>query len=665
MGQDGMQFVEHRFSPAGRNAACHQGDRPAQCISGFAHRFDGLFHFLSSGGQRTAGGRSINDCSVEPLASSVHGNVTDAVNVAGDGHAQGCEPLSGDGTAHDTSSRFSGAGPTSAPVVSVAKLRVVREVGVRRAKRMLEMIVIRGLRVRVADDKSDRCAGGLAFVNARKTFHDIGFAAGGGEPGLAWTPSVHICLNLRPIHFQPCWNALQNSAQSWPMAFAEGRQTHQFTKRIRCHARKLRRLTFAGMPILIKDIRGLIGAWETPPAYVAGHEMAEIPVLENAWLAIDNGVIADWGTMDDFPGIVDWRDLEVVDGSGRFVWPAWCDSHTHLVFARDRAGEFMDRLDGLTYQEIAARGGGILNSARALQETSEEQLLADAEDRLLAVQQQGTGAIEIKSGYGLSIESELKMLRVIRALSAKVDVPIRSTFLAAHAVPEGMSASTWTSHAILDILPEVRREKLADYIDVFCEEGYFGLTETKSILEAGQAAGFAGKLHVNQFTAMGGVALGVAHGALSVDHLEEMTPEDLAALQGAFQAGQVTFPTALPGCSHFLGIPYTPGRALIDGGLPLVLATDFNPGSAPSGNMTLAVQLAIVKMRLRPLEAIAAATINGAAAMGLSDVAGAIAVGRAANIILSRPMGDLVEIGYHFGSDPVENVLINGRWMRH
>lgn len=393
--------------------------------------------------------------------------------------------------------------------------------------------------------------------------------------------------------------------------------------------------------------------------------MGSIPVVENAWLAIDNGVIADWGTMGEFPGIVDWRDLEVVDGSGRYVWPAWCDSHTHLVFARNRAGEFMDRLDGLTYQEIAARGGGILNSARALQETSEAQLLADAEKRLTAVQQHGTGAIEIKSGYGLTAEAELKMLRVIRALSAKVDVPVRSTFLAAHAVPEGMSASTWTAHAIADILPVVEREGLADFIDVFCEDGYFGLPETQAVLEAGQSAGLPAKLHVNQFNALGGVALAVAHGALSVDHLEELTNEDLAALQTAFEAGQITFPVALPGCSHFLSIPYTPGRKLIDAGLPLVLATDFNPGSAPSGNMTLAVQLAIVKMRLRPLEAIAAATINGAAAMGLADVAGSIATGRAANVILSKPMEDLVEIGYHFGGDPVDNVLINGMWMRH
>lgn len=418
------------------------------------------------------------------------------------------------------------------------------------------------------------------------------------------------------------------------------------------------------MPILIKDIRGLVGAWAQPPAHLAGEAMAGLPVLENAWVAIDDGVIVDWGEMSDFPGILDWRDLEVADASGRFVWPAWCDSHTHLVFAHDRAGEFLDRIEGLSYHEIAAKGGGILNSAKALQSASERDLVTAASNRLQAVQRTGTGAIEIKSGYGLSSDAELKMLRVIRSLAERSEIPIRSTFLAAHAVPEGMTAASWTAHALADILPVVQQENLADFIDVFCEEGYFGLQETAAVLEAGVAAGLPAKIHVNQFVAMGGVPLAVQFGALSVDHLEVLGEGDLSALASAFASGQIIFPTALPGCSHFLGIPYTPARELIDAGLPLALASDFNPGSAPSGNMTLAVQLAIVKMRLRPLEAIAAATLNGAAAMGLSDVAGAIATGRPANLILSKPMDNLVEIGYRFGEDPVENVLINGRWMR-
>lgn len=421
------------------------------------------------------------------------------------------------------------------------------------------------------------------------------------------------------------------------------------------------------MPILIKDIKGLIGAWESEdsvPQCLKGSEMSELPVLENAWLAIDGNQVLDFGLMKDFPGILDWRDLEVVDAAQRFVWPAWCDSHTHLVFAHDRGGEFMDRLNGLSYQEIAARGGGILNSAKALQSTTEEDLLASAMVRLKQVQWTGTCAIEIKSGYGLTPNAELKMLRVIRRLAALEDLSIKSTFLAAHAIPSGLTAAEWLDISLQEILPQVVAEGLADFIDVFCEQGYFDLAETEAVMRAGRTHGLPAKIHVNQFNAMGGVELALGLGALSLDHLEELSAIDLQAFSESLNRGETTFVTALPGCSHFLGIPYAPGRQLIDAGLPLTLATDFNPGSAPSGNMTLAVQLAIVKMKLRPLEAIAAATLNGAAAMKLGGQEGAIVPGRKANLILSKPMSSLVDLGYRFGEDPVENVLINGRWIR-
>lgn len=448
------------------------------------------------------------------------------------------------------------------------------------------------------------------------------------------------------------------------MTFAESRQSDALPKRVCRHARNLRSPNFAGMRMLLKDIEGLVGAWETPPTHLSGAEMAALPVIENAWLAIDDGVIADFGPMSEFPGIVDWTGLEVVDCSGKFVWPAWCDSHTHLVFARDRGSEFEDRLNGLTYHEIAARGGGILNSARALQESSEAELVASATSRLAEIQRTGTAAVEIKSGYGLTAEAELKMLRVIRQLAASAEIPVRSTFLACHAVPDGMTAEAWTQHAITNILPEVQSADLADFIDVFCEAGYFDLEQTEAVLKAGNAAGLPAKIHANQFQVLGAVPLATSMGALSVDHLEELEQADVEALARAAETPTPVFATALPLCSHFLSIPYTPGRRLIDAGVPLAIATDYNPGSSPSGNMTLAVQHAIVKMRLRPLEAIAAATINGAAAMGLSDVAGAISPGRAANLIVSRKMKGLIDLGYDFGHDPVENVLINGHWMR-
>lgn len=390
--------------------------------------------------------------------------------------------------------------------------------------------------------------------------------------------------------------------------------------------------------------------------------MGDFPVIENAWLAIEEGRIAAFGTMDSFPGIVDWSGLEIEDCDGRYVLPAWCDSHTHLVYAADRGGEFLDRLQGKSYQEIAENGGGILNSARALRAMPESDLMADAVKRLSLAMDQGTGAIEIKSGYGLTVEGELKMLRIIQALKKESPIPIKSTLLACHAVPEGdWNASTWTDAAIKELIPAAIEQGLADYVDAFCETGYFSVEDLNKLLGAIQNSPLKAKVHVNQFSTLGGVAACVEHGALSVDHLEELSDEDMAALGTTLERNkQPVFSVALPGCSHFLGIPYTPVRRLMDAGLPVALASDHNPGSAPSGNMTLVVQLAIIKMGMLPLEAIAAATINGAAAMELSHEVGVIAPGWRANLLITKPLNGLEQIGYRFGENPVEKVLING-----
>ncbi|MGY8942016.1 MAG: imidazolonepropionase [Flavobacteriales bacterium] len=413
---------------------------------------------------------------------------------------------------------------------------------------------------------------------------------------------------------------------------------------------------------LLKNIKGLVGAYEAPPSWLGGLAMGDFPVIENAWLAIEEGRIAAFGTMDSFPGIVDWSGLEIEDCDGRYVLPAWCDSHTHLVYAADRGGEFLDRLQGKSYQEIAENGGGILNSARALRAMPESDLMADAVKRLSLAMDQGTGAMEIKSGYGLTVEGELKMLRIIQALKKGSPIPIKSTLLACHAVPEGdWNASTWTDAAINELIPAAIEQGLADYVDAFCETGYFSVEDLNKLLGAIEDSPLKAKVHVNQFSTLGGVAACVEHGALSVDHLEELSDEDLAALETTLERNkQPVFSVALPGCSHFLGIPFTPVRRLMDAGLPVALASDHNPGSAPSGNMTLVVQLAIIKMGMLPLEAIAAATINGAAAMELSHEVGVIAPGWRANLLITKPLNGLEQIGYRFGENPVEKVLING-----
>lgn len=382
--------------------------------------------------------------------------------------------------------------------------------------------------------------------------------------------------------------------------------------------------------------------------------MKELPTLKNAWLLIEGDRIIDFGTMDQ-----PCNDSveETIDCTGKIVLPAWCDSHTHIVFAGNREQEFVDRINGLTYQEIAEKGGGILNSAKKLQETSEEDLYKQSAVRLEEVMKLGTCAIEIKSGYGLTTEAELKMLRVAKQLAGNYPVAIKTTFLGAHALPKEYlnNKDGYIDLICNEMLPKVASEKLADYVDVFCEEGYFSVVDTEKILSAAQQYGLTPKIHVNQFNAIGGVAVGAKYNALTVDHLEILSDDDIRVLQHS-----ETMPVALPACSYFLSIPYTPGRTLIDAGLALALATDYNPGSSPSGNMNFVVSAACIKMKLTPEEAINAATINGAYAMGLSETHGSITKGKKASLIITKEIPSYGYLPYAFGSNCIETVICNG-----
>ncbi len=412
------------------------------------------------------------------------------------------------------------------------------------------------------------------------------------------------------------------------------------------------------MKLLFTNIQELVQVRDSPVEKLSGREMKELPSIKNAWLLVEDSKIAGYGGMDSLPEL---SGHAVTDLSGRIVLPTWCDSHTHLVYAGNREQEFVDRINGLSYEEIAKRGGGILNSAKTLQETSEEELYRQSAIRLQEVISSGTGAIEIKSGYGLTKEAELKMLRVIKRLNQEFDLPIKATFLGAHALPKEYKKDkdAYMDLVINEILPEVEKHQLAEYIDIFCEEGYFSVEDTNRLLTAGSKAGLIPKIHVNQFNAIGGIQAGVAHEALSVDHLEILRPEDISALKNT-----VTMPVALPGCSLFLSIPYTPARAIIDAGLPLALATDYNPGSSPSGNMNLVVSLACIKMHMTPEEAINAATINGAYAMGLSKSHGSISKGKAANFMVTKEVPSYAYLPYNFGSNSIEQVFINGNKIK-
>ena len=409
------------------------------------------------------------------------------------------------------------------------------------------------------------------------------------------------------------------------------------------------------MKILITNIKELLQIREMSVLKVSGTEMATLPSIKNAFLLINDNLISDFGLMENCPVIaVDER----IDATDKIVLPAWCDSHTHLVFASNREQEFVDRINGLSYEEIANRGGGILNSAKKLQETSEDEIYNQSKIRLEEIMKLGTGAVEIKSGYGLSVESELKMLRVIKKLAQNYPITIKATFLGAHAFPTEFKNNhdAYIDLLINEMIPTIAKENLAEFIDVFCEVGYFSIEETERIIKAGKAFGLIPKIHVNQFNAIGGIALATKYDALSVDHLEIVTKEDIIALKNS-----ETMPVALPSCSFFLSIPYTPAREIISAGLPLALATDYNPGSTPSGNMNLVVSTACIKMKMTPEEAINAATINGAFAMGISKTHGSITKGKIANLIITKPISSYYQLPYSFGSNLIESVIIEGK----
>jgi imidazolonepropionase len=408
------------------------------------------------------------------------------------------------------------------------------------------------------------------------------------------------------------------------------------------------------MQTLIINIKELLQVRETSINKVSGKKMAILPSIKNAFLLLENDLIADFGTMENCPKI---NPDTTIDASGKIVLPSWCDSHTHIVYAGNREQEFVDRINGLTYEEIANRGGGILNSAKKLNETPEEEIYNQSKKRLEEIIRQGTGAVEIKSGYGLTVEGELKMLRVIKRLAADYPITIRATFLGAHAFPLAYKEnhSGYIDLLINEMLPKIAEENLADYIDAFCETGYFSVAETERIMQAGKQHGLPSKIHVNQFTAINGIAACVKHNALSVDHLEIVTDEDIEALKNS-----ETIAVALPSCSYFISIPYTPARKMIAAGLPLALASDFNPGTSPSGNMNFVVATACIKMKMTPEEAINAATINGAYAMGISETHGSITVGKKANLIITKPLNSFYELPYQFAGNLIEQVIING-----
>jgi imidazolonepropionase len=407
--------------------------------------------------------------------------------------------------------------------------------------------------------------------------------------------------------------------------------------------------------ILIKNIKGLVQAGEDIPLIRKGKEMQELPIVKNAFLYLEDNEVIAYGKMDDWKEIGSSSDIEIIDAEGCFVLPAFCDSHTHTVFAKTREEEFVDRIHGMSYEEIALKGGGILNSAAKLADMSEEELFNSAQGRIQKMIACGTGAIEIKSGYGLSVAAELKMLRVIKKLKATNKIEIKATFLGAHAFPLEYKENHrgYIDLIINELLPLIAKEELAEYIDVFCEKNYFSVDEMAEIISAGKEYGLIPKVHVNQFTILGGVKKAVEMGALSVDHLEEIDQEDILALQNSN-----CMPTLLPGCSHFLGLPFGAARKIMAADLPLALASDFNPGSAPNYNLFTIWSLACIKMRMTPEEALNALTINSAYAMGLQGTHGKICLGSKAPIILTKAIPSLAYLPYSFGEVNVSRVFI-------
>jgi imidazolonepropionase len=408
------------------------------------------------------------------------------------------------------------------------------------------------------------------------------------------------------------------------------------------------------MSLLIKNIKFLIQVDNSNKKKVCGGDMKILPFIENAYLYVENGKISAFGEMDNLSNI---QADKIIDARGKSVMPCWVDSHTHLVFAASREQEFVDRINGLSYEEIALRGGGILNSAKRLRNVSEEELFESAFKRLDEIIRMGTGAVEIKSGYGLSVESELKMLRVIKRLKENSPIPIKATFLGAHALPIEYKEdkNSYIDLIINEMLPDIAKENLADYCDVFCERNYFTKDETIKILNAAANYGIKAKVHAEQLSNSGGVEAGVACDAISVDHLEYVEDKDIAILKNSH-----TMPTILPGAAFFLSLPNPPARKMIDAGLPLAIASDYNPGSSPCGNMHFMVSVACIQYKLTPEEAINAATINSAYAIELSEEVGSIAVGKKANIIITKEIPNYHYIPYAFAGNIIDSIIING-----
>ena len=406
--------------------------------------------------------------------------------------------------------------------------------------------------------------------------------------------------------------------------------------------------------LIIKNIGRLYQTDNNDRSMVKGADMAQLPYIDNAFIIIKDGKIDDYGTMDNIPPV---ENIDCIDAAGKMALPAWCDSHTHLVYPQSREIEYIDKIKGLGYEEIAQRGGGILNSAQKMKDANEDDLFTDAMKRLEMMKSFGTGAVEIKSGYGLSTDAELKMLRVIKRLKQESNLTIKSTFLGAHAIPQEYknNRKKYIDLIIEEMIPEIEKENLADYIDVFCDKGFFTVEETRQILNAGIKAGMRPKIHANELDYSGGIQVGVEFDALSVDHLEYTGDAEVEALKNSR-----TMPTILPGAAFFLGMVYAPARKMIKNGLPIALASDYNPGSSPSGNMQLIISMGSILYRMLPEEVVNAVTLNGAYAMGVEKELGSIAKGKKANIIILRDIPSLAYLPYAYGENKVEMVIING-----
>lgn len=416
------------------------------------------------------------------------------------------------------------------------------------------------------------------------------------------------------------------------------------------------------MKLFIRNIKELIQVETRPREWVKGKDMARVKTIQDAFLFIEDGLIAGFGTMRDFPNtsflkLANRNDVTEIDATGKMVFPSFCDSHTHLVYDGSREIEYTDKIKGLSYEEIAQRGGGILNSTKRLQEADELSLIEQGLERLEEIKALGTGAVEIKSGYGLTTESELKMLRVIRRLKEFTPLTIKATFLGAHAFPAAYKSNrnAYVEQIINEMIPAVAAEELADYIDVFCDRGFFTVEETERILMAGMKYGLRPKIHANELDFSGGIQTGIKYNALSVDHLEFTGDQEIAALLNSD-----TMPTLLPGAAFFLGMEYPPARKMIDAGLPVALASDYNPGSSPSGNMQLIMSLGCIKLKMLPEEVINAVTINGAYAMGLEQELGSIAIGKKANVFITKRIPTFAFMPYAYGSNKVETTILNG-----